>query len=534
VGARFAIDEEGCISGLALDVGKAIVISEFPELGFPDQAQIFERIAGVWTQAAHFDSPEFEGGRVPGRYGPAVAIRGNLALVAGSRLGTHVYRRDASGWRAEGNLADPDNHDFGYRNVIDIRITDDYVIQIGGNLNRNARVGHVYRQQGDGSFEHLANLVTDEPNGLVKTSVYRNLVIGQRGSTQLEFELPADFGVKALEQEDFESGAAPEWAPLPASRFSIVKSDRTFVYRQLNVAGTTGAIHSANNVNQSVTADIAPRVLKGAGAEVGLTTRYVDPDNFYYAALRNDPDRVILGRWVRGVETEFGERAVDVSVGSRYRLTLESSGSHHVVYLDGRRLADAYDGALFRGHAGVRMFNATADFDNLVVSPGPVADLTNHDPYTTAGYWSDEYSRSFRTFLLDDSLLLTGETRVDGVVQSLVTLNEFGGSSGADFGLVVRYVDADNYLFATIRGTNKLYLRKVVNGVVTQIGGVNLAATPGATFVLRLEAVGDRLRVYVNNLLRVETAGIDSRAGRVGAFAHDADVLFASYQAYEP
>ncbi|HTU67771.1 MAG TPA: hypothetical protein VMF52_17610 [Steroidobacteraceae bacterium] len=530
--ARLPVPDEGCITGLALDVREAIILSEFDDPSLRDQAQIFERGAGTWSEAARFESPESDLGRLAGRFGPATALRGDLALVAGSDYGTHVYRRDANGWRDDGIFPNPDSYDFGLRLAEDLVVTDDYVIQVANNVNRGAYVGYVYRNAP--GFPHVANLATDDSTGVLRLAAWRNRVIGQQGDRQIEFELPASFAVKPLVQQDFESGAAPEWTPLPGNRFAIVKSDRTFVYRQLDATGTRGALHSAINVNQSVSADIAPRVFNGADAWVGLVTRYVDEDNFYFATLRNDPDRVVLLSRVRGVDRVLSESPLDVAAGQRYRLGLESSGSHQAVTVDGRRVISTWDGRIFRGRAGVRLSRATADFDNLVVSPGPVANLVNYDVDSQGGVWSDDFSRSFQTLIGEEGRVLTGETRVDEAVQVLVTIRGYGTGAEPAFGLVVRHADPANYWYAAVRNTNKLYLRKVVNGVVTQIGGVNLDASPGRSFVLRLEAVGSRVRVYVDDLLRLETSDPAPRAGRVGAFGHEADALLAAYTAYEP
>ena len=51
-------------------------------------------------------------------------------------------------------------------------------------------------------------------------------------------------------------------------------------------------------------------------------------------------------------------------------------------------------------------------------------------------------------------------------------------------------------------------LRRMLNGVFTTLASGTLTVTPNQTYIVRLEAVGTRLRVYVNNQARLEA--IDS------------------------
>ena len=101
-------------------------------------------------------------------------------------------------------------------------------------------------------------------------------------------------------------------------------------------------------------------------------------------------------------------------------------------------------------------------------------------------------------------------------------------------GLVARYVDNANYYYVTARKGDQLSLRKLTNGVVTVLGTVTYPVTAGGAFVLRLEAIGDRLRVYVNDELRLERAGAQVVAGKVGLATYRTTATFDAYTAYEP
>jgi hypothetical protein len=66
------------------------------------------------------------------------------------------------------------------------------------------------------------------------------------------------------------------------------------------------------------------------------------------------------------------------------------------------------------------------------------------------------------------------------------------------FGLATRYIDSSNYYYATLRNSNTMLLRKMVNGSFQTLGTRTLSIVPNQTYRVRLEAVGPRIRVFVN------------------------------------
>ena len=57
--------------------------------------------------------------------------------------------------------------------------------------------------------------------------------------------------------------------------------------------------------------------------------------NHYYVTLR-DSNVLVFKRMVDGVYTEMNAQALDVVAGRPIHLRLQSSGSLHTVYVDGR------------------------------------------------------------------------------------------------------------------------------------------------------------------------------------------------------
>jgi hypothetical protein len=90
--------------------------------------------------------------------------------------------------------------------------------------------------------------------------------------------------------------------------------------------------------------------------------------------------------------------------------------------------------------------------------------------------------------------------------------------SGADrwAGLAVRHRDAGNYYYVTMRSTNVVRLRKLVNGAIHTLASAPLTVTPGRSYNLRLEAIGTNLRVYVDGRQVLRARDTDHKQGSAG------------------
>jgi hypothetical protein len=71
-------------------------------------------------------------------------------------------------------------------------------------------------------------------------------------------------------------------------------------------------------------------------------------------------------------------------------------------------------------------------------------------------------------------------------------------------GLATRFTDAANYYYVTARRSGNLLLRRKVNGVFTTLASAPLEVAINTDYRLRLEAAGDRLRVFVNGVKVLE------------------------------
>ncbi|HLA70224.1 MAG TPA: hypothetical protein VK624_01860 [Steroidobacteraceae bacterium] len=522
-----------CVTGLDLDTNAAIIGSQI-DFAHASSLRIFERAgSNSWTIASTFAPRSDE--TVLYTFGRAVALHDDLALASGSDHGAYVYRRGASGWAQAGFFSNPDRAEWDADDAIEIN--DDYVLRTAGSFNRLTGAVYLYRQRADHGFAHLATMVGARDLGPSNKAIIDGqrviALTGDFGIEPVEFNLPASFDVPALVQDDFESGAASQWTPLAGSQFAIVSNGTTHVYRQSSLVGDAAAVHSADLINQSIGADIRLNAVSGNDRWVGLMTRYIDESNYYYVTLR-DTNRVVLKRMLNGVFTEIISVPIDVAPGHTFHLNLESSGTHQAVDIDGQRVIRTFDSTLAHGHTGLRMYKAAADFDNVVVSPGPVGNLIWADRETLGGNWSIGSRQFSQGSTAGDARLTSGVPSEDQVVQASITVNSFASSGSPWVGLIARYQDGGNYYYVTARKTNELSLRKLTDGAISVLGTVPLTVSPNAPFVLRLEAIQDRLRVYVNDVLRIERSGADIVTGKVGVVTYRAAASFDQYSAVEP
>ena len=86
----------------------------------------------------------------------------------------------------------------------------------------------------------------------------------------------------------------------------------------------------------------------------------------------------------------------------------------------------------------------------------------------------------------------------------------------------------------SLRRSNTVTLRKVQNGIITQLGSAVRTVTPNTWYTLRLEAVGPKLRAYVNGALILEATDPQPTIGRVGLVGYRAAADYDDFRAVIP
>jgi pectate lyase len=187
----------------------------------------------------------------------------------------------------------------------------------------------------------------------------------------------------------------------------------------------------------------------------------------------------------------------------------------------------------------------------VVASPTPAAVLYAHD-FTASGgptdLWAFTGTGLWRT-VSSGSNSVFAQSSVAGVARASIGVSTddqsvdvrarpttFAGTGNGErwFGVMARYVDDSNYYYLTLRSTNSASLRKLTNGVITELGNYSLPVSVGNWYALRIEAVGSQIRGYVNGFLVAEATDTTHPRGSAGPISNRAAVDFDDYRAIQP
>ena len=470
-------------------------------------------------------------------FGPAIALRGDVAMVAGN--GTHVYRRGASGFTHAGQiplLVWALDRPFAN----DLTIGPQFALQTYPGPSTATDVA-VLQPNSSGGYDHVATL--GGAYGQQSLNISGRRVVTTGGGPVWVYDLPQSFTPTTATLHDFENGTQG-WTAL-AGQFAVAQRGSTRVYRQSSLAGDAVAVNSADLKATLITADVRPTAFDGDTRWVGLMARYIDENNMYYLTIRAN-NTISIRKKVNGVITELRTYHPPVQIGTNYRVSFEVVGNRLTYFLNGERVIDTYDpdNSLPHGRAGVRTYRATADFDNVIITPAPLMELGG-GPYFSHISMFEIVDGSWTTggiFIIDqastsgDARILHGHPTDDQVVRVTARLNSIGTQpSGSHWiGALVRYTDPSNYYYVTLRTSNELSLRKVVNGVITELDREPFTMQFNQPYRLRIEAIGTQLVVYVNDQVRLQASDSSHSQGRSGVVTYRAAASFSGYSAWQP
>lgn len=392
VGQGLCCDDEFWGGPVDLLGARAILGTPLTNDREPQEIPIYQRLAdGSWQLQTKLHVPVGQRG-----LGAEVALHGEKAIVDGrsrpyvwsSFYGQPDDRLQAANSSAQG--------------------VDMYKIGKDGNLvalwaydpDLRTRVINIFRPDVSGKYEHVAVLKPKNGEPLNYFEIQGNTVVAGGTRKAFVFQLPASFATPQPRYETFESGNGANWTPRAGSQFSVVRpTSLNGVYRQSStVADAHAVLGSTSWKDQAIEADVQPTAVRCNDCWVGLATRYVNDQNYYYVTLRNS-GTVQLRRISNGVFTTLATAPAAVLLNRTYRLRLESVGTSHRVYLNGALVLTSEDtAAQVAGSAALVMYGAAADYDNVTVTPTPRAtifadDFTGTDnrgdwTHTGTGQWN--------------------------------------------------------------------------------------------------------------------------------------------------
>jgi len=185
-----------------------------------------------------------------------------------------------------------------------------------------------------------------------------------------------------LFSDDFQDGNANGWTT-SGGTWSVV-SDGTQVYRQTGTSGDARArAGSSSWTDYTVQARVKPLSFNGTNRFAAVLARTQSSTSYYYLALRSN-NTVELKKLVNGTGTTLGVASVTVTLNTWYTLAIEVTGSTLRGRVNGNLVATATDTQYAAGNVGVATFNATASFDDVVVStvagPSPSPSASTSSP----------------------------------------------------------------------------------------------------------------------------------------------------------
>jgi hypothetical protein len=479
----------------------------------------------TWTAFPKFVAPEIDTGIYSGNGGPY--LRGNYLFIPGS----------------ERDYFTP-SHD------IDVTYEKNTV--------------RLYRPTANGTLPYYARLNPDFDLWQWAVSEDGRRVVGASPDNDGDydpvsmlyvFEIPDSTSFPALQQDTFEAGNYARWTA-SGGQFEVAQSNGTRVLRQSSLTGGSGATLTAIDwTDQSIEADLRPLEFAETGRWLGLVTRRTDAQNYYYVTLRS-PNVVSLRRVRAGVVTELGARGVEGGFvpGRSYRLRLESVGDQQAVFLDGLTLLTVKDTTLTHGHPGFAGYRTRFEVDNVIVTGGTrllmaqdSVDTFFSVPAFNSAPWQqitiDDEQDSFHSYRRQTAT--EGDQRVfmrtsisDQVVSARMQPLAYGTTTGTQdpwFGIAARVVDDNNYLYMTLRRSNQLSLRRVINGSIQVLGTAPLTVSTNQWYDLRLLVIGNRIRAYVNGDLKLEVVDPTLPSyGRSGVLMYKTSADLRSFISYQP
>lgn len=172
-----------------------------------------------------------------------------------------------------------------------------------------------------------------------------------------------------LFSDDFEDGIADGWRVVTGS-WSVV-SDGSKVYKQSNNVGDGWSFTGTAWSDYSLQARVKPVSFNGSDRFASIYVRWQDSSHWYDVTLRNS-NTLQLKKNIGGVVTTLASKIFSVSAGTWYTVKLSAVGNLLRVYVNGTLELTTTDNSLTTGGIALGTYQATAEFDDVVVGPpGP-------------------------------------------------------------------------------------------------------------------------------------------------------------------
>ena len=457
---------------------------------------------------------------------PRIALQSSTAVTPGSQ----VTMREGDTWPVKSYAFPLDFSAAGL--AIDVAYRDGVLLATHAwRLSQHAKP-YAFIETAPGFFEHVAILDTTQ-NTIDFDISGRTVVAAVEGNDGLQvaevFVLPEPLAAPPPIPDDFEDRDASDFT-FASGQFALATRGSDDVLAQTSTTGLSLALADDSDWDyyQRVEADIAP-TFGAADGWVGLVARYTDANNYYYVAVRNNNTFAIYRR-LNGVDTLLREGSSAGSQPSRVKLVAD--GDEISVQINQQFFSLTTDRSLTRGRAGLATFRAAADFDDVHIAATAPRQLLRNQYLPSAGYNIAEFDHIGRGWVLYEpdgqihGLRQTDPNRsayafIGGHVRNQETdvsfgINQVSSETAAWVGMVGRYVDARTHYQAILRVTNRVEIRKTVNGVVTVLAAANYPVARDRFQEARFRLVEDQLQLFVGTTLVLSARDDEIPEGKYG------------------
>jgi hypothetical protein len=325
----------------------------------------------------------------------------------------------------------------------------------------------------------------------------------------------------------------------PGSGFALAGNSSNYYLRQSIAARDTAAVYNDTDWTffQGIEADVTPASWDLSASYSGVAVRYVDDNNFYFAGVRSSGN-LQIGRKLNGATTILAQRALNVAPLSAHHIGLYIRGSKLWAYVNGENYLAAEDASLSQGRAALVTHRARANFDNTYVKPtGGALLLWGIQTLTyTGGNWQRVGVNLQQSDTNGNAFAIVPNPAIeDQVIRAAARLDAWGSTSPVSWlGLVARYADPQNYYYLSVRSSNSLQIRKVVNGAVTVLKSVTLTIQPGEVHRYALEVRGNELSASVDDIVLARAIDDSLTSGQYGLATYRAGATYTDMSAEQP
>ncbi|HEU0138916.1 MAG TPA: hypothetical protein VFQ79_04365 [Bryobacteraceae bacterium] len=274
------------------------------------------------------------------------------------------------------------------------------------------------------------------------------------------------------------------------------------------------------------------RLRANTGAAAGVVFRYQDVQNHYRFAFDSARNVQELTKRVNGRTSLLFRKPFNFAAGRFHALVVEALGARLRVTVDRLQIAEVFDDDLAQGAAGFYTFlQPLPRFDQVTAASltrtlGPWT-IYDHGDVRATSEWRVE-NRLLRqsvdlftappaaaTAQRSGSAAVTGDAAWTDVRITAAAQPEAAGIAG----IVFRWRDSDNHYRLVFDGVNGQ------RWLVRRMGGVSTRLWSGAgqlgTMEVAVEAIGNRLRAWVDGAVLFDVYDDALAAGRAGVLSMD-------------